>query len=155
MKIVTMCRGGNVRSVAAKMILYRYFGHEVIAIGADNTNNETKKFLFDWADKIVVMSPNFLSFLKIEEECTLEECVGTGCIATWDYSHKSILLDIGNDVWGDPFNERLQTKIVRKINSGVYPELSQGKRVKVFQVLEVIRDYKKKIKSRNSLDSSL
>ena len=64
MKIITMCRGGNVRSVAAKQILNR-LGHEVIAIGADNTNFSTKKFLFDWADIIVVMSPNFFDIRPV------------------------------------------------------------------------------------------
>lgn len=153
MNIVVMCRGGNVRSVAAKQILSRYLGHEVIAIGADNTNETTKKLVFDWADKIIVMAPEFLKYLEI--------VVGVNTAGKklgFFYKNKSILLNVGNDIWGDPFNEDLQTKIVIELNSkspNYYFEITKGKSINLQSVLKRIREYKEKIAARNKSDEAI
>jgi len=153
MKIVTMCRGGNVRSVAAKMILHRYYGHEVIAIGADNSSPSTKQFLFNWADKIVVMSSEFLSYLRYYDEDTkIDPSFVVNC---YDFTNKSLLLEVGNDVWGDPFSESLQLKIFDAINAFHFDTLGGFKDVSAQEIINRIRLYKAKIKSRNSTDTAL
>jgi predicted protein tyrosine phosphatase len=139
MNIVTMCRGGNVRSVAAKMILSRYLKHEVVAIGADNTSQKTKEFLFNWADKIVVMSSNEEILSKVPE----------------NRFNKVVLLDVGNDIWGNPFHEDLNLCIVNSINLMGERLLNLQKPIDKNLVLENIRKYKDKLKKRNGGDIAL
>ena len=158
MKIVTLCRGGNCRSVAAKQILQRYLKHEVIAIGADNTSADTKKLVFNWADKIVVMTEPLLPYLILKVKCELEECKHDNCITTLDYTNKSILLDVGNDIWGNPFNEELQSLIASMLNKGAFTfdihPLTKGKIINLDKVIDRIRKYKDKLQDRkNSLDN--
>ena len=145
MKIVTMCRGGNVRSVAAKMILSRCLRHEVIAIGADNTNYDTKRFLFNWADRIVIMHPDLLKYVSF----TYFDNYGGR--PRLDYTYKTTLLNVGNDVWGNPFNENLQTTIVSLINSNVYSPLFDEKEgiIDLAEVIKTLREYKAKLELRN------
>lgn len=139
MNIITLCRGGNVRSVAAKMILSRYLHYEVIAIGAENTNSKTKDFLFNWADKIVVMSINKEILSTISEK----------------FQDKVILFNVGNDIWGNPFHKELQKIIIDKLNSGKYNFITNGKTISLKKVLERIDSYKLKIKTRNRFDGAL
>ena len=59
MKIVTMCYGGNSRSVAMSYLL-KGQGHDVLTCGCGANSGGTLKMLFDWADVIVVMADEFL-----------------------------------------------------------------------------------------------
>jgi len=145
MKIVTMCRGGNVRSVAAKMVLNRYFGHEVIAIGYDNTNNETKKLVFDWADRIVIMSMEIWDLALASHDA--------------EYGHKFNILDVGQDVWGDPFKVDLQLKIfnllIEETDFAYHINTYEKAAPIAAEIMSRIADYKQKIKSRNPTDTAL
>ncbi len=62
-KIVTICRGGNVRSVGAKYILHYKYGHDVIACGYESNTQETREMLYDWADYIIIMSKDFEQYV--------------------------------------------------------------------------------------------
>lgn len=141
MKIVTMCRGGNVRSVALKLILANQLGHQVIAIGADNTDSETKKFLFDWADKVIVLT--WKIYYEYAKDCK-------------PFDKKICVLDIGEDIWGSPFHFDLQTKLMARLNAQYYKRdnpwecITQGKFLNLEQILNKIKEYKEKLKSRNS-----
>ena len=61
MKILCICQGGNVRSVAMAQHL-KEKGHEAIAIGMDHTSKETYKMLIDWSDKIIDMRIYFKDY---------------------------------------------------------------------------------------------
>lgn len=147
MNIVTMCRGGSVASVAAKMILQRYCGHEVIAIGLDNTSAATKKLVFDWADQIIMMSDEIWDEFVVynDENHEIRD----------RYSHKLNVLNVGKDVWGDPFHEDLAIKIVTAIQGMHPPLMKKGEWLYTNRVLERIRDYKRKIAMRNAGDLSI
>lgn len=129
MKLVCMCRGGNVRSVAAKQILNRFFGHETIAIGLDTTSAGTKRFLFEWADYIIVMKDSFVTGVPEDFRC------------------KVVLLDVGDDKYGTPFNEELQLKVLELVNNT--PLLSGATEVTKDHVLAPIRRYATTIRKRN------
>lgn len=134
LKVVCMCRGGNVRSVAMKMILNRYLGHSSLACGLDTNDEETRRFLFEWADVIVVMHKEM------------------ACYVTDHYQFKLKVVHVGNDVWGDPFNEELQLKIVHILNAQ-HDDLNPGRLIDPAKVLKRLRDYKLKIESRNAEDA--
>lgn len=82
MKILCICRGGQVRSVAARHLLAdRYGFRKVIACGWEKNDEETVSTLCNWADAILVV----------------------GSASTWKLNtptNKTHLLDIGVDRWG-------------------------------------------------------
>lgn len=52
MRILCMCEGGNVRSVALAQHI-KENGHEAIAIGSKYCSTETIRMLFNWCDKFI------------------------------------------------------------------------------------------------------
>ena len=52
MKILCICEGGNVRSVALTQYL-KEIGHEAISIGEKYTSDESMKLFKKWADKVI------------------------------------------------------------------------------------------------------
>jgi predicted protein tyrosine phosphatase len=92
MKILTICRGGQVRSVAAKFALTQY-GHDVLAIGWQNNSKETLNMLCEWADYIVVMKDEFCK--EIPDK----------------FEHKMICYHVGPDRFGYAFHPELQQMI--------------------------------------------
>ena len=88
MKFVTVCEGGNVRSVC--MALHLKDGlNEAIATGWRFTTPETFKFLDNWADYFILMEKHFIE--KIPKEIR----------------HKCLFVDVGVDRFGNPFHEEL------------------------------------------------
>jgi hypothetical protein len=121
--------------VAAKMLLRRYFGHETLACGVENNLPETMFMLMGWADKVVIAHPDF------------EEHV------FYCFRSKTICLDVGPDIWGNPFHEDLQVRIYGLIMRN--PELRNGKLPTLGAVLGRLRKYRKKIADRNQSDSAV
>lgn len=132
MNILCICRGGNVRSVATKMLLKRHFGHETLACGVENNLPETMFMLMGWADKVVITHPDF------------EENV------FYCFRSKMILLNLGTDIWGNPFHEDLQLKAFRLIMA--HSELRNRKNPTEEAVLNRLRKYREKIAERNLED---
>lgn len=93
MKIVTMCRGGHVRSVGLKFILRYSYGHDVIACGWEGNAAETREMLFKWADYIVVLMKGFEDYVPVE------------------FRPKTFCYDVGEDVFGNPFHPQLQAAL--------------------------------------------
>ena len=55
-KVVCICRGGQVRSVAARFVLADKFGfRKVLACGWEKNDEETVRMLCEWADVILVV----------------------------------------------------------------------------------------------------
>lgn len=90
-RVVTACRGGQVRSVSARFILADKFGcRKVIACGLEKNDYETLNFLFGWAEVILVCgSVNLWNMLG--------DC----------WKDRAIHLDIGPDRWGHYGNGEL------------------------------------------------
>jgi len=93
MKILTVCQGGHVRSVAAKYILKYRYGHDVLACGWESNTPETREMLCEWADYIVIMQAAFKQFIAPK------------------YHGKLFAYDVGEDRYGNPFHPDLQAGI--------------------------------------------
>jgi hypothetical protein len=83
MRILCVCHGGRVRSVALRHILIDQFGHDVLACGAAKQSTETMAMLCRWAEAILLLEPGYVEAVPPE------------------FRHKSQVLDVGPDTWGD------------------------------------------------------
>jgi galactitol-specific phosphotransferase system IIB component len=90
MKILTVCSQGNNRSVHLGHPL-KYWNHDVIPIGVDNTSVETLEMLFKWADVIITTEEN--QFIPDK------------------FTPKRVLFDVGPDTYKRPFNVELHMKV--------------------------------------------
>lgn len=79
MKIVCICERGNSRSVALAWLLKDGLGWDAVAIGIRAAGPELKSFLYQWADKIILVDAQFTS--EIPEE----------------YREKLLVWDVGLD----------------------------------------------------------
>jgi predicted protein tyrosine phosphatase len=91
-KILTMCAGGNVRSVGLKYLLKYKYGHDALACGQDANPPETREMLCKWADYIIVMTENYFKEIPTE------------------YHNKTLIYEVGPDTYGYAFNPELLTK---------------------------------------------
>lgn len=90
-KILTVCQGGNVRSVSAATIL-KSRGHEAIPVGHFHASDDTLSKMIGWADKVLILS---------------EDAVTKAPFMDNNVQGKIAQLDIGPDKWGDPFSPEL------------------------------------------------
>lgn len=88
-KILTMCAGGNVRSVGLKYLLKYKYGHESLACGQDANSPETIEMLCNWADYIVVVTEEYTKFIPEK------------------YHSKLFCYQIGEDRFGYAFHPEL------------------------------------------------
>jgi hypothetical protein len=97
MKILTICEGGNVRSVGlARILKTNLRRHNAIAIGAGwalsiENNREPGTYLCHWAELIVIMSEHFRSGVPIPKGC----------------ESKVKICEVGPDVYGNPSHPEL------------------------------------------------
>ena len=98
MKILCLCHRGNSRSVALAWILKDHMGQEAIATGMEIMSEETKKMLFDWAERIILVDKNFLP--EIPEK----------------YRDKLKIWDVGPDRFFRGFEQSLLDTYVKYIN---------------------------------------
>ena len=89
MKILTMCAGGNVRSVGLKYLLKYKYGHEALACGQDANSPETIEMLCSWADHIIAVTQDYIKFIPEK------------------YHNKLHVYDIGVDRFGYAFHPEL------------------------------------------------
>jgi len=98
-KILCVCREGNVRSVATKRRLNRRKYFNVVAVGIAASTPELKNMLCSWADIILIAEPHHIKGLP-------------------DIAAKKINNDftIGADVWSNFNNPELQELIKHQLN---------------------------------------
>lgn len=85
MKVVCICRGGQVRSVAARYILSERFGfRKVLACGWEKNDHDTVEMLCRWADAILIVG-------------SAKQWVVEGKV-DWIFN-ETALIDIGPDVY--------------------------------------------------------
>lgn len=92
MHLLCACDKGVNRSVHFASQL-KWWGNDTIAIGLDNTSQETLKMLYKWADKIIITELS--QRLKINGE----------------YQEKIIEFEVGQDIYPRPFNPQLLAKV--------------------------------------------
>ena len=88
-KILTMCAGGNVRSVALKYLLKYRYKHEALNCGQDANSPETIEMLCRWADHIIVLEPDYAKFVPET------------------YKEKAFCYNVGPDRFGSAFHQEL------------------------------------------------
>ena len=81
-RVLTVCQGGNVRSVMMRYLFNYKYGLDCLACGWEPNTVETKRMLFDWADMVICMQDGIRE--KLPE----------------DVQTKAVTWDIGDDVWG-------------------------------------------------------
>lgn len=82
LKAVTICRGGNVRSVTLAYVLKYKYHVDAVAIGHEGNSATTKHMLSKWADVIIVAESYMQDFISKK------------------YAKKTIVLSVGEDIWG-------------------------------------------------------
>lgn len=108
MKILTICEGGNVRSVCLARILKTEYYQNAVAVGANHALSEANgrepgTMLCRWADLIVIMSEHFRAGVPIPEDC----------------KHKVRICEVGHDVYGTPMHPELYAKCKAWIEAGM------------------------------------
>lgn len=84
MRILTICARGNSRSVILGWLLKDHLGHDAIAMGIESNSEETKRMLYRWAEKIILVDKTFFS--QIPD----------------DIKHKVKIWDVGGDRFFQP-----------------------------------------------------
>ena len=112
MKIIVCCLGGVCRSVGLCDILRNDHGIDAFAVGLCNTTAEGQAFLYEWADRIIVVEPQ-------DAESVPEQYQETWSNAEvwnpkWDAKRK--VIDIGPDVWGKARHPELRAIWKAKID---------------------------------------
>ncbi len=96
------------RSGAASIILKKYFKHDVMQAGYGITQPDTFKMLSDWADRIVICDNS-----------------AVGSIPPGDQK-KIAVFNIGDDVYGSPWQPDLQKKMMKMIAEWVQSKYKVG-----------------------------
>jgi len=113
-KVLTMCAGGHVRSVGMRYLLTYKYGHEALDCGQDANSAESIDMLCNWADYVVVMTPEYAKF--IPEKYHNKE----------NGERKLFCYDVGDDVFGYAFHPALQEMLVEMIEKhGLFNQLKK------------------------------
>jgi hypothetical protein len=94
MKILTICRGGLVRSVALASVLRYEAGQDPVAYGIEKGTPETMRMLCMWADRVVLMQAEY-DVAQYWSGVRAKVCV----------------CDVGPDVWSNPLHPDLLAKV--------------------------------------------
>lgn len=113
MKVLCVCRGGNVRSVGLAFILKYRFGVDALAASAEANSTETLRALIAWADHVVLLSPSTWQ--------AAYERIGP-ILST--KPHEAIHVEIGEDTWMNPLHPDLQGKLWKQIEAGALADLN-------------------------------
>lgn len=81
MKILTVCQGGNSRSVALGFILKYSLGIDALACSWEKNSEQTIGMLCEWADRIIVVQGVFAEKIPAA------------------FKHKVSIYDVGPDRW--------------------------------------------------------
>lgn len=97
MKVLCVCHGGNVRSVALKNLLKNRVSvcHDALACGIHSNPWKTVEMLCAWADVIVIMHSSIRNAIPAK--------------------YAVLSYDVGEDVWNNPFHPELQAKLKKMI----------------------------------------
>jgi hypothetical protein len=109
LKILTVCEGGNVRSVSLAFVLKNHLGHDAVAASWRFNSEKTLEMLYEWAEKIIVMQPEFLQHIPHLHRM------------------KTTVCDVGQDRFGNAFHgELLMIVMTWLVNNPIPKEKSNG-----------------------------
>jgi galactitol-specific phosphotransferase system IIB component len=89
MKVLTVCHGGNVRSVALAYVLKTLAGADALAASVKHNSPQTLNMLCDWADRIIVVQAHYAD--KIPQS----------------HRNKVRVYDVGRDRWFNSLHPQL------------------------------------------------
>lgn len=119
--IVTVCQRGNVRSVTAAQILKDMaMRSDVFAMGIETTTDETRMWLFERANTILVVG----------HEAVYEQIPAK-------YKDKTVHLNVGEDKWGQAMHPTLVASVLFEMNNHT-DLLQQGTRWNIFEYQQMI-----------------
>jgi hypothetical protein len=116
MKFLTICQGGNVRSVGMGFMLKYSFGQDAIAASWDRNSEATLRMLGSWADRILLME-NWLAS-PIPQLAWLDEP---------EFRGKVEVANVGPDRFGYAFHPELQNICGEWCQKNVMPEPAGAK----------------------------
>lgn len=102
MKILCVCNGGCVRSVALAEFLKGTHGHDAIAAGTFWNTPDTLRMLCEWADLICPVDVRHTDNLPAEDTRRWVNA------PIWDFEKKLLVVPIGVDHWGHAKYEDLR-----------------------------------------------
>jgi predicted protein tyrosine phosphatase len=97
MKVLTVCHGGNVRSVALAYVLKNLVDADALACGWSANTPETLSMLCEWADRIIIVQEHYLE--KIPKR----------------YRDKVSVYEVGRDRWLNSLDPELRLIFKRKV----------------------------------------
>ena len=88
--ILTVCQRGNVRSATLATVLKDYYGQkDVIPVGYETTSPDVMKHLCDLATVVFITKSGMEAHIPPH------------------FYHKVVLVDIGDDIWGQPMHPEI------------------------------------------------
>lgn len=99
MKVLCVCQGGNVRSVAMATELKQRYRLDALAVGFEKNSASTVQMLMDWADVVIVMKVEYVSVVPEK------------------HASKIFIADVGDDTYGTPSNKDLRKMVQDKARS--------------------------------------
>lgn len=112
-KVLCVCNGGNVRSVAAAELFKGTFGCEAIAASTYWLSMETMITLCNWADTIAPVEDHYGTNLPQPDKTKWEESI----MWSAQFAPKLKVLPIGPDIYGHKKFEELKVyaaELIRK-----------------------------------------
>ena len=106
-KVLVVCLGGTVRSVAIKDMLNCSHNCDALAASAISQDYTTMTMLCDWADLIVPVEPRNLPLGPVKYDGVWFNCT----IWNSEYNHKRRTLNVGPDIWGNARHPELSELI--------------------------------------------
>lgn len=104
MKMLTMCQGGNSRSVGCGYLLKYRYGIDTIACGWEKNSPETIKMLCEWANHIIVMEEAFKQYVPEK------------------FHAKLSVMDVGPDKWCNSLHPDLLETLEPMLKQWLCPE---------------------------------
>ena len=102
MRVLTMCQGGNSRSVGCGYLLKYKYNMDAIACSWEKNTADTIKMLCEWADAIITMEASFYSYIPEE------------------YRKKLFIVDVGPDRWANSLHPDLIATIEKILDTMIH-----------------------------------
>lgn len=99
MNIITVCHGGNIRSVGMAEVLKYGFNHNAVALSIEKNTPEPLGIMCEWADLILVVTASIRP--QIPEK----------------YHHKTKVAEVGPDVFGNSRHPALKKLVIGALKS--------------------------------------
>jgi len=106
MKILCICQKGNSRSVGFAWLLKMKYRVDALACGFKTQSDLTKNMLYEWADYIILMAPQYRDLIPMQ------------------YSEKLLVLNVGHDTYFKGIDESLVEQCEKFLS--LHGELTHG-----------------------------